>query len=224
MKSTTFDRRGAESSRANRSESREAPRPQTPEEFLDEYVLDRIGYLAHQLARQYGLGEHQEEDVRQDMIVGVLEASRRFDPAKASWHTFASRALSIWCRRFRRQHARQIEYAAGDLFTYDDSGEGSIAGSAVAPQSYTQDMHTAIDVVEIIAKMPPTLRRTCELLKLHSVSETARILGIHRNVLYRKIDRIRAHFERAHQKNAKRGGGKIASETDIASRGAKETR
>ena len=219
---TTYDRRGVEGSKAHCSESREDQSPQTPEEFLDEYVLDRIGYLARRLARQYDLDESQSEDVRQDMIVGVLEASRRFDPAKASWHTFACSALDICCKRFCRQQASQIEHTAGDLLTDDESGENSIAGSAVTPLSYLQDMHTAIDVAEIIAKMPTSLRQTCELLKVHSVSETARILGIHRNVLYRKIERIRAHFERAHERKSGKGGGKIASGADIAGRGKKK--
>jgi len=198
MKDTTLDRRAAKSPKANCSKPIES-QPQTPEEFLDDRVLDRIGFLVHQLTRRYGLQKSCADDARQELITGLLEASARFDSAKASWHTFASNALDICCKRYCRNGAHDCEYPAGDPFSDDDSDDEG-AAHILNSRTFLEDKHTAIDVADVIAQMPPSLREVCEFLKLHSISDTARLLGIHRNVLYRKIKSIRGYFVRASKK------------------------
>lgn len=76
--------------------------------FLDDYAMQRIEFRARQLARQHkNRGDWQ--DLRQDMVVEILEAAPRFDPAKASRETFIARVLDRFEIDLYRENARNQE-------------------------------------------------------------------------------------------------------------------
>jgi len=202
---TTFDRRGAQGSGTLSLGLHQEPEARQSDELLDGYVMERIDFLVRKLARQYRLQEDHWEDVRQDLIVGVLEAAAKFDPAQASWHTFASRALSMCYKRFCRDAARRRECTVGDLLSAP-SGEDESASEIYESQSYTPDPGTALDIPEVLVQMPPRTRRVCELLQVMDRSEVARTLAISRVAVHLHVRKARKVFERAWQKKEKKGG------------------
>ncbi len=53
-----------------------------------------------------------------------------------------------------------------------------------------------LEVWAVVRELPPDLQEVAMLLMKHSVSETARTLGLHRDTLYRdRIPKLREFFE-----------------------------
>ena len=165
-------------------------------EFLDDYAMERIEFRARQLAQQYK-GRGDWEDLRQDMVVELLEAAERFDPAKASRETFIARVLDRFEIDLYRENARNQEVQCVSLD--DPSVERDFLEdcSSVVEPSGQEQTDLSSDVESLIAGLPPELAEVCCLLKHYSFSETARRLDIGRGTLYRRVEAIRKHFARA---------------------------
>jgi len=200
--STTFNQCGAQGSGTLSLGLHQEAAAKPADELLDSYVMERIDFLVRKLARQYGLQEGDWEDVRQDLTVGVLEAAAKFDPARASWHTFASRALSMCYKRFCRDAAGRRECTVGDLLNASSSEDPS-ASEAYESRSYTPDPDSALDIPEILKKLPPRTRQVCELLQTMDRAEVARTLAISRVAVHLHVKKAREVFERAFQRKAK---------------------
>ena len=185
---TTQNRRGVRNSKTSHTPHRS---PLSKDEIFDEYVVRRIQFQANRVAKQIHLDDWQREDVMQNMSVEIFKAARRFDPTRASWHTFASRVLNISARRFRCDEIRRRKRYRRDV---------SISSCNQSRNEFlvldnTTQIDLRCDIEDILKKMPPRLRKVCELLMILSPSETARSLGIHRSSIYPIIKKIKVYFE-----------------------------
>jgi len=89
VKSTSFDRRAVSPDReTSPSHSQQQVSQLTAEQLIDEYALERISFRIRVLTSQFDLSEAEQEDCRHDMVVELLTAFQRFDPAKAKRETF----------------------------------------------------------------------------------------------------------------------------------------
>jgi len=169
--------------------------------LLDDYVLERVRFQARRLAARFGLPDDRREDFEQDLIVELLKAAGRFDPAGgAAWHTYACRVLDLAIKKLSQLECRRRRREAGRPLRFTESPDG--CPSAVNnPAHEAQDdiiaLETKLDIEQVLAAMPPRLRAVCELLKTHTPAEAAAVVGIHRSSIYRTIAQVRARFEKA---------------------------
>jgi DNA-directed RNA polymerase specialized sigma24 family protein len=165
--------------------------------LIDDYVLARIDFRVRQLAGKFNLDENRQADCRQDMVVDLLNAAERFDPAKAKWHTFACRVLDIAVMRFTQLECRRRQREAGRPMGFSQAPDGcpsAVNNPAHEGHDDIAELELRLDVSQVMDRMPQRLRDAAEALKFLSPPEA---LGIHRNSIYRLIAEIRAYFEQA---------------------------
>jgi len=169
-------------------------------DLIDDYVLARIDFRVRQLAGKFNLDENRQDDCRQDMVVDLLNAAERFDPAKAKWHTFACRVLDIAVMRFTQLECRRRQREGGRPMGFSQAPDGcpaAVNNPAHEGHDDIAELELRLDVSLVLARMPQRLQDAAEALKFLSPPEAAKVLGIHRNSIYRLIAEIRAYFEQA---------------------------
>ena len=164
--------------------------------LVDDYALCRIEYRVKRLADAFGLGEHEEDDLRQEMTAELLKASRRYDPARSHRNTFVTRTLDRHYLHVARRLANHRRHEAmkptpiSALKNFcpavNDPGRGEL--------SERDRTDLRIDLAGILAALPLKLRRVCTALKSHTPGQAAAQLGVHRSTVYRAIREIRGRF------------------------------
>lgn len=166
--------------------------------LLDDYVLKRIDFRARRLAIQFGLSDDRRDDMHQDMVVELLKAADRFDPAgAASWHTYACRVLDLAVKKLTQNECRMRQREAGRPMGFSESPDGcpsAVNNPAHECENELVQLELQLDVEVVLARMPERVRQACELLKHLSPTEAAEAMGIHRNSIYRLIGQARAYF------------------------------
>lgn len=176
----------------------------------DRYTRRLIRHRARRLVRQAGLKPVLCQDVEQELWVDLVARRRRFDAARASECTFAARVVEHHAtklfhkgqatRRRATHNGRSLEETIGD-----DSGQIISLSQAVhdgaqrfrsghIARHAPEQRELAIDLADVLAKLPAALRDICQRLKQNTIAEVARDLNISRTSLYRRIERARAHF------------------------------
>lgn len=171
----------------------------TPDNCIDDYARARIDYRVGRLVEAFHLDEHTAEDLRQDMIVELLEASARYDPVRSKRNTFITRVLDRFYLHLARGLANRQKHEA----------------LHPTPMSVLEDFHPpandvrrgerslcdrtalAIDLSELIDGLPAQLRRICEELQVFTPAEVAKRLRLHRSTVYRAMADIRRRFVEA---------------------------
>jgi RNA polymerase sigma-70 factor (ECF subfamily) len=180
---------------------------------LSDYAIRHIRHRARQLARTEGIAAQDIEDIRQDLIVDLLERLPKFDPAKATCNTFVARIIDrkvaklIRDRNCEKRDPRREECSLNECI---DDGEG---GSVERVQTIADDeadrrlgrqarsdqetAELALDVEAVLKRLPDNLRRLCELLKTGSIADAARAMGVPRTTLHDHVKKLREVFEAA---------------------------
>jgi len=60
---------------------------------LTDYALELVHHKAWQLVGKAGYTQDDVDDIKQDLIVDLLERLPQFDPAKATYNTFVARLV-----------------------------------------------------------------------------------------------------------------------------------
>ncbi|MEX0641134.1 MAG: sigma-70 family RNA polymerase sigma factor [Pirellulales bacterium] len=172
----------------------------TPDELIDDYVLKRIEFRAKQLAIQFRLSDDRRDDLQQEMVVELLKASARFDQTgSASWHTYACRVLDLSVKKLIQIECRMRQREAGRPMGFSKSPDGcpsAVNNPAHEGEDELAQLEMKLDIDLVMSRMPARLRQVCELLKKHSPTEAAEVMGIHRNSIYRLIAQAREYFEK----------------------------
>jgi len=167
------------------------------EAVIDAYALDRIDFRVSQLRCQFDLSEHDQEDVRHDMVVELLSALQRFNPAKAKRETFINRVLDRFVLYVMRQRCTQKRRSCDSPKGFDDVSDGYQPCSNDPGHGHRDEQgyrELRLDVPEVIALLPDDLQRVCLVLQRKSGRAAAKELGIGKSTLYRAIADIRKHF------------------------------
>jgi len=165
--------------------------------LIDDYAQDQVRIRSRMLVEQFHLPVDDQEDLQQDMLLELLKAGERFDPALASKHTFASRVLDRFCQHFTRQES-----------TRNRNGWKSMTFSDVAPD-FSPDDRVGCDgpldlliaadrrneIRAAINALPHDLRQLA-MAMMDDTDKTAiaETLGISRRTVYRHLDRLREAF------------------------------
>ncbi|MEX0653918.1 MAG: hypothetical protein WD534_12735 [Phycisphaeraceae bacterium] len=165
--------------------------------FIDDYALDRIDFRVRQLRFQFDLSDEDQEDLRNDMVVELLSASKRFDPDKSKRETFINRVLDRFVLYVTRQRCTQQRRASDSPIGFDDVSAGfqPTVNDTRRGEPNEQDLRELrLDLPEVIAKLPGDLQQVCEVLTRKSGRAAAKELGLSKSSLYRAIAEIREHF------------------------------
>lgn len=146
-----------------------------------------IDFRAGQLVGKRGFVTSDVDDLKQDLALHIFLRWPAFDPSRSSARTYVDRLLTTKQAELLRRKGKR------SLGRHQSSSAG-------LPEPRTDDRPTKLtdlrlDVSSAQAKLPSDLKRISRLLAIHSPSEVARQLGIHRGRVYEIIGRIRKRFE-----------------------------
>ena len=187
---------------SNQTTPRNATALNTPhdftEEFLSERVLHRIKYRVRRLVKKFHLNQHDYEDLVQDFRVALISAAQKYDPAKAVVDALVTGILNRTYKWKVRQFKARQHFSFNDAMYFDDIDEDF--DEIFIDSSHEQGLALPglhMDIESILETLTPTQRKLCLLLMEYTPAEAAEILGIRRNSVYRTIDRIKQAFIKA---------------------------
>lgn len=167
-------------------------------------VSRNISIRAARLARSGAVPGMDAEDIEQELRLDLIRRAPNYDPAKASFETFADRVVSnrisslaatTQASRAERM-MRSLDAPAGDG---TDDGSLTLAdvlseASAINPGddfSRTHGPGLRGDIGKLLAALCPASRRVAIAVSHLSVAEAARALGLHRSSVYDRLSSIR---------------------------------
>ena len=175
------------------------------------YAARMIRFRALQIVGLVGLPKTDCEDIEQELRLHVLRRLEKFDPAIARWNTFVrvvtERHAATLIERLRRRsrpsdptasHSpMSISFDAVSESPITEETRPDILASVAVGGAHEHELDLAMDVQQVLSLLPRPCRRMCALLKLHSVAEAARLLGIPRTTLHDRLSRLREVFAAA---------------------------
>ena len=187
--------------------------PGAYEPRLDGFALRFIRCKVNQLIGRAGLTESDREDLFQEFVLDLLQRRRHYDPRTATWEAFVVVVCQNCAARIiERQQAqkRTFRREAGSLNRFlEGKNDPRLEQVATIPESQ-RTKHTGNscrsaqeawslphDVQQVLAEMPPTMRKVCQLLMRYTKAQTAQKLGISQGALYEILERILTRFEKA---------------------------
>jgi DNA-directed RNA polymerase specialized sigma24 family protein len=160
---------------------------------------------AGRCARQRQMGRADREDLRQAILLAMLERAHRFDPAIAPWAAFATRlarhAAADWLRAEQRRRAVTVPI--------EDLADALGAMDASATDGGT-DVRTAIET--FLRDVPRSARITLLLIAAAGgdVAAAQRASGLPPSSFYRALAALRFWLHAAGLRTASRWRGKNA--------------
>ena len=195
-----------------------------PASRINRNINIRAARLAHSGAAP-GL---DAEDIAQELREEVLRRAEQFDPERACFDTFVDRIVKNRIADLARQsQAAKASRKTQSLETpiLGKNGEEGLTLadtlSEISPTHGVDDFaahHGAglkSDVATFLASLCPSSRRIAIAVSQGSVSDAARILGLHRSTIYERLSAIRktaiamgldGYFEAAPRQFASRVG------------------
>ena len=123
-----------------------------------ETAIATARYHAGRFARQWRLSRADREDLTQDTLLAIIEASSRFDAARGSWSTF----VAVLARRVVIDRTRLP--AAPECVPLEGKLGVDILSCLVVPQA---DLDVPLLFGSIEAALPPAPRQLLQRIALH---------------------------------------------------------
>lgn len=167
-------------------------------------VFRNISIRAARLKRSGAVPGMDREDIEQELRLDLIRRVPNYDPAKASFETFADRVVAnrISCLATATQASRvERTMQSLDAPAGEDGGDGGLTLADVL--SETSAMHPGDDFVrnhgpglrrdvgKLFDALCPASRRVAIAVSHVSVAEAARALGLHRSSVYERLASIR---------------------------------
>ena len=189
--------------------------PSTPSSPIDlghqltrGYAARMIRSRAVQIVGLVGLPKTDRDDMEQELRLHVLRRSEKFDPTIARWNTFVrvvtERHAATLIERLRRRNRMpnpaccpnpsSVSLDAVSEPPNTEEAKLNIQAAVAVHSTHEQESDLVMDVQQVLSLLPRPCRRMCALLKLHSVAEAARLLGIPRTTLHDRLSRLREVF------------------------------
>ncbi len=164
---------------------------------------------ASRCARQRSLGQADREDLRQEILLAVVERAHRFDPATAPWAAFvtllARHAIADW---LRAEQQRQSVITASIEERID--ADAAVDALAVTATDRAADIRAALEAFLLDA--PPSACTTLLLIAAAcgDVAAARRASGLPPSSFYRALAALRFWLHAAGLCTRSRGLGKNA--------------
>lgn len=177
---------------------------------FNEYAKSCIRVMARRLSQQKGFTRFDEEDLQQDLWLVLLREAKRFDPERASLHTFIDRVVRAAGGMIARRRHRQKRAAGGRIVSLEQQelSEDGETGSSLSHRISEADLARRIGVVRRTAaseqefanaldSMPQKIRDVCLLVMDGTITSAARELGWPRSQACKALALARRYFVRA---------------------------
>lgn len=164
--------------------------------LLDAYEMDRVRFCAKQLSRMRSFCRDDADDIAGDLLVEIYRALPRYDPNRASRHTFICRVIATrrksLIRDARRRFHDTIPLDGPSPVEVDHDVRHRMTG--YTPLDEVAAAERAEAVGKAIERLPLRLREIAVLLMHHSQADVARILGVSETSIDRARKQIFQHF------------------------------
>jgi len=180
-------------------------------EELVKYAVRRARFKAKQVVRRVpSLGA--VEDIRQDLLVDVLQRLPKFNGDRAAAQTFISRVIdnkiADMLEAYHDARDNNIVTSSCDDWVLDDDGRWvrrdavidvarARAHRGIIPRDDEESSSLAMDVAKVIATLPPELRELCVMLQTMTPMAIAKKTRLARSAVYRRIVDLRVAFRQA---------------------------
>lgn len=179
---------------------------------FEDFALDMVNIKAAELVGKAGFTADDFEDIRQAMLLDLLERLKKYDPSKSNFKLFVTCVIDRKGQnlvRYRESDVRDYrredcslneEIAAGDgetpvqrLDTVNQDDQDIRSGKY--RRNAEERTHLRLDVQAVLEDLPPDLRRAAELLQTLPISHVARAMGVAQATFYENhLVRLRAFF------------------------------
>ncbi|MBX6323817.1 MAG: hypothetical protein IRY94_18530 [Rhodospirillaceae bacterium] len=129
-------------------------------------ALAAARHHAARWARRLGRQRPDEEDLRQDILLAVVERAGRFDPSCACWATFVALLArhAVADRRQAERRRRAVEMIPLDLDQVDADAAAAWAAARADRRDAAAAIALRIDLHALLGALPPTQRATLAVL------------------------------------------------------------
>ena len=182
---------------------------------FDDFALDMVNIKATQLVGKAGFTFDDVEDIKQDMILDLLERLTKYDPSRSNYKLFVTCVVDRKGRnliRHRQMEMRDHRREACSLNDEIDVGEDEPVQRLATISQDDHDIrtgkyrrpaeereHLRLDLETVLADLSPELRQAAVMLQTMPVSQVARELGIPRRTFREK------HLVQLHEAFAAKG-------------------
>ena len=161
---------------------------------------------AQQLVGKYGIRPYDRADIEQEIYLDLLERLDKFDSEKATLNTFVQRVVENKIAdliRERGSNKVMADRATLSLFTQigedPDTEQAVTQADCITNEQYdefvrnrllsrTEEQDMAMDLQEVLSKLPEYLRHPCELLmEGRTIAETAREVNMKQASFYEQV-------------------------------------
>lgn len=178
---------------------------------IDDFASELVRRKARQLTRLTSLGRQDREDLEQELFLCLLRKLELFDDQRGDLGAYLTAIIERCALNFLRNQraAKRNAVRVSSLSVHVDAGEGEPAPFAsVIPDSahdfrLTRDrlsdeelVSLAIDIEEVLARLPPHWQELAARLKTRTKTEAARDMKMPRSTLYGWVRSIRRQFEK----------------------------
>lgn len=164
--------------------------PAPAADWIDDYALDRVEYQVIRISRDLGLSSHDDDEVRQELLMDLWSAAPKYDPEIASRRTFVSGVVARSALRVRRVFRRSAERRSNDPVLLSDLQRRERERRTPAMRE-TLACDVAMDVAGALADLDERKRALASGLMRGSVTEAAREIGCDRSTAYRDLTKLR---------------------------------
>ena len=162
-------------------------------EWIDQYALDRVEYQVFRIGRDLRLSSHDEDEVRQELLMDLWVAAPKYNPEIASRRTFVSGVVARSALRVRRQLSRSPGRRTSDPVVLSDLQRRE-RDRLTPTRDHTEQSDIAMDVASAIDGLERSKRDLAHELTRGTVTEAARELGYDRSTAYRAVAAMRTEL------------------------------
>lgn len=179
---------------------------------LTDYALELVHHKARQLVGKAGYTRDDLDDIKQDLILDLLERLPKFDPGKATYNTFIARVVERKISNLLRDRQAEMRDHRRDACSLNeeiDDGQGKTVERNTTISQDEHDLRTGkyfrpageradlqLDLSDVLSELPEELRAAAEMLMAMRPAQVARELGIPRSTFYEThLAQLRAAFK-----------------------------
>ena len=179
---------------------------------FDDFALDMVNIKAAELVGKAGYTLDDIEDIKQDMLLDLLERLKKYDPGKSNFKLFVTCVIDrkaknlIRYRQSEIRDGRREECSLNEdvlvaecrepvqrLATIDQDDQDIRTGRH--SRSAEERTELRLDIEAVLASLPPELRKAADLLQTQTITQVARALGVPRTTFNHKhMPLLRAAF------------------------------
>lgn len=163
-------------------------------DWIDQYALDRVEYQVSRIGRDLGLNRHDQEEVRQELLMDLWIAAPKYDPEIASRRTFVSGVVARSALRVRRHFSRSPWRRASDPILLSDLQRRE-RDRLTPARDHTEQSDIAMDVTSALEDLEKGKRALAHELMHSTVTEAAREIGCDRSTAYRAVAAMRTELD-----------------------------